>query len=102
MKITNNQKLDIEKSVLSFNERHGCLYQARFRGKYIYLDRADFSGAFSPICKLTFNGSIEDLEFSIYKYSTGKYCPDEIFFPGIQCLDGTVEGAMLAGLEAYE
>ena len=40
-------------------------------------------------------------EFAIYKYSSEGYDDDEFFFPGAGNVDGTVEGAMLAGLEAY-
>ncbi len=40
-------------------------------------------------------------EFAIYKYSDGRYDPDEWFFPGSGEVDGTIEGAMQAGLQAY-
>ena len=40
-------------------------------------------------------------EFAIYKHSSERYDPDEWFFPGAGNVDGTVEGAMEAGLEAY-
>jgi hypothetical protein len=38
--------------------------------------------------------------FAIYKYSAGRYNPDE-WFPGDEYVDGTIEGAMMAGLHAY-
>jgi len=41
------------------------------------------------------------VEFAIYKYSNERYAPDEWFFPGDQHVNGTIEGAMRAGLEAY-
>jgi hypothetical protein len=40
-------------------------------------------------------------EFAIFKWSTERYDPDEWFFPGAEYVDGTVEGAMMAGLHAY-
>jgi hypothetical protein len=40
-------------------------------------------------------------DFAIFKYSDMKYDPDEWLFPGSQHIDGTIEGAMKAGLEAY-
>jgi hypothetical protein len=40
-------------------------------------------------------------EFEIYKYSSGRYDPDEWMFPGSECVDGTVEGGLKAGMEAY-
>jgi hypothetical protein len=40
-------------------------------------------------------------EFAIFKWSSERYDPDEWMFPGNQYLNGTIEGAMKAGLEAY-
>ena len=40
--------------------------------------------------------------FAIYRYSTDRYHPDECFFPGEDWVDGTIEGAMKAGLDAYQ
>lgn len=40
-------------------------------------------------------------EFAIYKYSDNGYDPEEWGFPGAELLDGTVTGAMEAGMEAY-
>ena len=42
-----------------------------------------------------------DWEFAIFKYSDGNYDADEWMFPGSEHVDGTIEGAMRAGLEAY-
>ena len=39
--------------------------------------------------------------YSIYKYSDEHYDEEEWFFPGNEHVDGTLEGAMKAGLEAY-
>ncbi len=76
-------------------------YSARFKGGYLYLDRSD--GVYiSPICRLAWNGKMDNWDFSIYKYSDGRYDPEEWFFPGGGNVDGTVQGAMLAGMEAYE
>ena len=77
----------------------GCAYHARFRGRYLYLDRDEGRGP-SPIARLEYQGAIDDWEFAIYKYSSERYDPDE-WFPGDELLDGTVQGAMRAGLEAY-
>ena len=40
-------------------------------------------------------------KFAIYKWSREQYDSDEWFFPGVEFVDGTIEGAMKAGLEAY-
>jgi hypothetical protein len=75
-------------------------YTARFKGKFLYLDRFDHIGP-SPICRLTWMGAMDKWEFAIFKYSDGVYDPDEWFFPGIEKVNGTVTGAMEAGMEAY-
>jgi hypothetical protein len=76
-------------------------YSARFKGKYLYLDRTDRSEPL-PICRLTWNGKMDNWDFAIYKYSSENYDPEEWFFPGEEFVDGTVTGAMKAGMIAYE
>ena len=75
-------------------------YTARYRGRYLYLDRANF-GMPSPVCRLAYTGDTARWDFAIYKYSDERYDADEWFFPGAECVDGTIEGAMRAGLQAY-
>jgi hypothetical protein len=50
---------------------------------------------------LEFRGDIESWSFAVFKYSSERYDPNEWFFPGRSELDGTVEGALRAGLEIY-
>ena len=76
-------------------------YSARFKGKFLYLDRTDRSEPL-PICRLTWNGKMDNWDFAIYKYSSDKYDPEEWFFPGEEFVNGTVNGAMKAGMVAYE
>jgi len=75
-------------------------FAARFRGKFLYLDRTD-RGRPSEICRLTWNGKIDNWGFAIYRHSRNFYDPDEWMFPGAGYVNGTVEGAMKAGMEAY-
>jgi len=77
-----------------------CIYVPRYRGKFLYLDRRDY-GRLSPICRLEYTGKMEDWSFAIYKYSDERYDAEEWFFPGAEHVDGTIAGAMQAGLEAY-
>lgn len=77
-----------------------CYYQARFRGSYCYLSRVDH-GREGPICRLHYKGGNGRWQFAIFKWSTESYDSDEWMFPGSHLVDGTVEGAMRAGLEAY-
>ena len=75
-------------------------YAARFKGKFLYLDRID-RGRPSEICRLTWNGRMDNWDFAIYRHSHNFYDPNEWMFPGAGYADGTVEGAMKAGMEAY-
>ena len=95
-------QVDLE--IHDFNHRiikdPDCFYVSRYSGSYLYLDRHNY-GPVSPIARLKYQGEMRNWEFAIYKYSKERFDPDEWFFPGVQHIDGTVEGAMKAGLEAY-
>ena len=85
------------KRVLKDSDRY---YTTRYKGNYLYLDRYDY-GTVSQICRLKYTGSMDKWEFAIFKYSDERYDAEEWFFPGAGSVDGTIEGAMKAGLEAY-
>lgn len=95
---------EVKKVVEQFNQKtfsgKNCFYEARFEGKYLFLDRCDY-GNIGPICRLTYTGKMNDWKFAIFKWSTETYDANEWMFPGSGYVDGTVEGAMKAGLEAY-
>lgn len=97
-------KKHVEDIVNRFNEAviqdPDYFYVIRYRGDYLYLSRQG-AGMLSPICRLKYNGALSDWEFAIYRYSSERYDPDEWHFPGSEHVDGTIEGAMRAGLEAY-
>jgi hypothetical protein len=99
----NNSELKESTSLLSafFFKKIKRGYSARFKGKFLYLDRTDRHEPL-PICRLTWNGQLGNWDFAIYKYSNDKYSPEEWFFPGEEFVDGTVTGAMKAGMIAYE
>ena len=102
--IPEDVKEQVERIVRQFNETQlkdlGCFYETRYKGGYLYLDRRESVGT-SPVCRLKYSGKMEDWEFAIYKYSSDRYDADEWFFHGQGSVDGTIEGAMKAGLEAY-
>jgi len=83
-----------------FIEDPDRFYVTRYRGNYLYLDRREY-GTVGQVCRLGFNGKIDNWDFAIFKYSTERYDPDEWFFPGSDLVDGTLEGAMGAGMAAY-
>jgi hypothetical protein len=102
--IPHEVRTEVENIVAEFNRKtfrnSGIAYSAHYRGKYLYLKRNDY-GDPTPICRLTYTGEMDSWEFAIYKYSDECYATHEIF-PGMGEVDGTVEGAMRAGLEAYQ
>ena len=75
-------------------------FAARFKGRFLYLDRTD-RGRPSEICRLTWNGKMDNWGFAIYRHSRNSYDSDEWMFPGAGHVNGTIEGAMKAGMEAY-
>jgi len=97
-------KQQVEDIVKRFNASEirdpNCFYIPRYRGKFLYLDRKDY-GRLSQVCRLEYTGNMKDWSFAIFKYSDERYDDDEWLFPGSEHVNGTVEGAMKAGLEAY-
>jgi hypothetical protein len=97
-------KAQVDEIVRDFNRKvirdPNYFYVTRYKGEYLYLDRYGY-GRFGPICQLKYRGSMQGWEFAIYKYSKDRYDPDEWMFPGSDLVDGTIEGAMNAGLQAY-
>jgi hypothetical protein len=94
----------VEEIVADFNRKiirdPNRYYVTRYRGRYLYLDRRDH-GFVSQVCRLEYTGSIDKWRFAIFKYSSLRYDPDEWIFPGGEYVDGTVVGAMRAGIDAY-
>ncbi len=101
MKIQNEIKSEVEKRIIAFNKQHNCQFSSSIKGKFLYLDKIDKFGTVTHIFRLIFSGDIESWEAAVYKYSRNAYDPNEIFFPGMEHIDGTLEGAMLAGLKLY-
>jgi hypothetical protein len=98
-------KAEIAEMIKVFNQevcqQCGTEYIPRYRSQHLYLDRVDDMGNQEKICRLTYTGDLNHWDFAIYKYSDSCYDPDEWMIPGLGHLDGTIEGAMKAGLEAY-
>lgn len=101
--IPNEIKEQVATIVENFNRKtfknSEVFYIPRYKGKYLYLDRNEY-GTVGPICRLEFLGDINDWEFAIFTYSDERY-ESAGFCPGMEDLDGSIVGAMKAGLEAY-
>ena len=94
----------VDETVNHFNQQviKGPIYfyTTRYEDNFLYLDRTS-RGVSLPICRLKYTGIMGEWEFAIYMYNTQRYNPDEKLFSGSGNVDGTVEGALRAGLEAY-
>ena len=75
---------EVERIVEDFNERvlkdQGQYYLTRFSGRFLYLDRSD-RGRMGSICRLEYQGSMDNWKFAIFKYSSGSYDPEDWFSP---------------------
>ena len=95
----------VDKIVEDFNEKglnnRYLYYQTRYKGRFLSLDLSD-NGLVGPVCRLDYTGKIDKWKFAIFEYSSERYNSQEWFFPGSNFVDDTVEGAMTAGLEAYQ
>ncbi len=96
-------KTQLEQEVTTFNQTK--LAKASFtfdiitRGKHIYLNVHHQGGPTYKLGRLGYEGDVTDMEFVVYKYSSERYAPEEMFFPGTEHLNGTIQGAMKAGLK---
>jgi hypothetical protein len=86
---------EAEKSIDFFNKKNKYQYSIIAKRGFFILCRNGIIG------KLKFNRETKLWGFSIYSYSDNCYL-ENAFFPGVELLDGTLEGAMKAGLEAYK
>ena len=100
MKITDKIKKEAESIVKDFNKKHKSNLMVRFRGKFLYLDKPSMFNI-THLGRLEYSGDMNSWSFAVFKYSSERYDPDEIFFPGMGDIDGTIEGALRAGLELY-
>lgn len=87
-------------TVAQYNEQNNSQYHLHFRGQFAYLERID-NNIPTKIGRLKYLPNKKKWDFAVFKYSTEKYDPNEWMFPGQGLLDGTIEGAMRAGMEIY-
>jgi hypothetical protein len=55
----------------------------------------------TKIGRLKYNGKMDNWDFAVFRYSREIYDADEWMFPGAGKLNGTIEGALRAGIEIY-
>ncbi len=105
-KIPSNVEVQLLDKVNEFNKNNLSKsvynYTLMMRGRYIYLLFFLSDNSIEKVGRLTYDGNINEMDFAIYKYSSEKYDQDDFMFPGSNYLDGTIEGAMKAGISAYK
>ncbi|MEP7141895.1 MAG: hypothetical protein ABI707_03440 [Ferruginibacter sp.] len=103
--ITKEIQAEVTAIIDAFNKKTfkgstDVLYMANFKANFLYPGRKEYE-LFSPVARLKYTGDINNWEFAIFKWSSETYDPDEWMFPGSNHVNGTIEGAMKAGLAAY-
>ncbi len=94
---------EIETRIHAFNAnklaKKTYKYCQKIQGKFVYLMLDCGNGYLEKVCRLTYTGNLESMDFAIFKPSTETYDSNEFMFPGQEHVDGTLEGAMKAGLK---
>lgn len=124
-------KSQVLEIVDSYNEKNDTHFKMSFRGRFAYLSKVEKpqpmdkkpiakmftkalgisvkdlpvlpqgKGIETKLGRLTFRGKIDNWSFAVFKYSREFYDPEEWMFPGSGHIDGTIEGALKAGMEIY-
>ena len=121
-------KINVLEIVDAFNDKHKTNFLMTFRGQFAYLSKTKEQSTANifrerllkkmgisldqspnpdaPIIetklgRLKYNGQMDNWDFAVFKYSREFYAPNEWMFPGAEKLDGTIDGALRAGIEIY-
>ncbi len=73
-------KLAIQNEVNKFNQENKTNIKTTIRGIHVYISVNDEYE--TKVGRLTYNGNPNNWSFAIYKYSSQKYHPDELGYPG--------------------
>jgi len=102
--IPHRLQIEIDRIRTAFNLRvlreEELRYVAQFRSGYLYL-LYDTPDGVEPFCRLEFTGDMNRWDFSVYRSTSKRFHPPAQSFAGNAFLDGTVEGALKAGVVAY-
>jgi len=120
-------KEQVVQIVADYNKKNKTNFEISFRGKFAYLSKLKLSevNPFLAIIakrmgvstdklpqqhnqtvetklgRLTYSGQMDNWDFAVFKYSRETYDSNEFMFPGYEELDGTIQGALNAGLQLY-
>ena len=76
-------------------------YYSDARGKFIYFRRTINNGYFEGVFRLTYVEGLKNMPFALYRRDTGKYDANAHGFFGEEFVNGTIEGALTAGIMVY-
>ena len=121
-------KEQVTQIVEAYNKKSKTNFQISFRSKFAYLSKVENNDSVTDffreqlakklgrplnipkqpdrkietkLGRLTYNGQMDNWDFAVFKYSRETYDPNEYMFPGAEELDGTIEGALNAGMQLY-
>jgi hypothetical protein len=90
-------------AVRKFNEKQflegDMEYLYTIDGKYVYLKMRRKKNI-SPIARIEFTGDPKAWKFAVYNPATESFS-ENTEFPGVEYIDGSIEGAMKAGVSAF-
>jgi len=98
-RIPQNIKDEVLEIFNAFNKTHKTSFQISFRANYAYLSAMGYVE--TKIARLRYTEDMNKWGFDVFKYSREFYDPNEFMFPGAKELDGTIEGALRAGIQLH-
>jgi hypothetical protein len=98
-RVPQNVKDEVLEILEKFNKKHKTSFQIGFRANYAYLSTIGYVE--TKIARLRYTEDMDKWGFDVFKYSREFYDPDEFMFPGAEELDGTIEGALRAGIHLH-
>lgn len=96
-RIPKDTQSQVSEIVENFNKKNKTNFRITFRANYAYLSHVSY--VVTKIGRLQYIDSTNKWSFAVFRYSREFYDPDEFMFPGWELLDGTIEGALNAGME---
>ncbi len=104
--ISTQIKRQIEAEVAAYNQEHlaprtNTMITVKFQGRFVHISTSKPGYRDSVMCRMVYNGKIDNFEFEIFKWSSERFDDDIFDMPGIEFFDGTVTGAIKAAQGVY-
>ncbi len=98
--LSQSDKLLINLTIDKFNKEIGTKFEVSIKGRFVYIFVLD-DDVETKLGRLEYHGRPDNWSFAMFKYSSERYHPDELMYPGFFELDGTVEGGLKASVQLY-